>query len=828
MSGAVPPPAADLPGADLPAAVDVVVVGAGAAGCVVAARAARAGLDVLLVEAGAAAPSPRAGFLDIGPDSRVAGHVPATLRGADLVLPRGRTLGGSGAVNGGYCVAHRPADLAGWPGRGPGGTRWEDAMSGGLARVTERLRPGRARPTALSRLVDRAFPATGVPVAQARRDGVRRTAWTAWDPAGSGARCVTGRPVTGLLWRGGREAGVCAGVVFADGREVRARETVLAAGGIGSAALLLASGVDARTGHPVGESAREHPELLLGLGLPPGFIDADAAVPGEEGLPPLLPRVHELRVPWPRGGPAHGAGATVELRPYAVPLDVVVGGLAPQEHRVGLALMTPGTRATVRLDARGGPVVGLDTHHDPADDEVLRDAEALARERFAAIGVPTGDGVLGTSQHLASSAPIGPVLDSHGRLHGVPGVRVVDSAALPELPPRGPYLTVLALAEVLADALLADLAADPAAGAPATGAEGTARAWHDTKREPVPPPAAPSAAGHRSGAARESEADDVTDLRDRRTADDDGEAARPGPDEGGAATVEPRVVTVTGGAGTLVGDVWEPPRDDARRAEPRDELLMLHGGAQTRHSWSRAARRLAGEGYRVTCMDARGHGDSDWAADGDYEIHRMSEDLERIVAELYPGRKPVLVGASLGGLTGMLALGTGKDVARALVLVDVTPRLESAGVERIGEFMRSGLDGFASLDEVADAVAAYQPHRTRTRNPEGLRKNVRQKADGRWYWHWDPRFVSNASAENAELGNRFFTELVPHITVPTLLIRGGRSDIVSDETTRHLRELLPHAHTHEVPDAGHMVAGDDNAVFLDQLEWFLETVVAGE
>ncbi|MCT1516605.1 alpha/beta fold hydrolase [Dietzia cercidiphylli] len=286
-------------------------------------------------------------------------------------------------------------------------------------------------------------------------------------------------------------------------------------------------------------------------------------------------------------------------------------------------------------------------------------------------------------------------------------------------------------------------------------------------------------------------------------------------------TAEPRSFALAGAAGMLVGDVWEPLGD----ADPVDEILMLHGGAQTRNSWNRAARRLATEGYRVTTMDARGHGDSDWAADGDYDIHRMVDDLELIVAARFPGRLPVLVGASLGGLTGLLALGTAKPVARALVLVDVTPKIEAKGVQRIGEFMRSGLDGFADLEAAAEAIAAYQPGRQRPTNLDGLRKNLRQKGDGRWYWHWDPRFVAGATGDNAEIGNDYFEGIVPHVTEPTMLIRGSRSDIVSDESVAHLLRHLPHAYTHEVADAGHMVAGDDNAVFLDQLEWFLAEIL---
>lgn len=289
----------------------------------------------------------------------------------------------------------------------------------------------------------------------------------------------------------------------------------------------------------------------------------------------------------------------------------------------------------------------------------------------------------------------------------------------------------------------------------------------------------------------------------------------------GAPAAEPTAFTVTGESGALVGDVWEP----VDGADPVDEILMMHGGAQTRHSWNRAARRLATEGYRVTTMDARGHGDSDWAPDGDYNLYRLVDDLELIVAARFPDRRPVLVGASLGGLTGMLALGEGRDVARALVLVDVTPKIEAKGVERIGEFMRSGLEGFDSLEQAAEAIAAYQPNRQRPGNLDGLNKNLRRKEDGRWYWHWDPRFVAGASGDNADIGTAFFEKLVHNIGQPTMLIRGSRSDIVSDESVEHLLTHLPHAYTHEVVDAGHMVAGDDNAVFLDQLEWFLTEVV---
>lgn len=290
--------------------------------------------------------------------------------------------------------------------------------------------------------------------------------------------------------------------------------------------------------------------------------------------------------------------------------------------------------------------------------------------------------------------------------------------------------------------------------------------------------------------------------------------------------------TCTGGAGTIVGDRWVPPAD-AKRVDPygrpKAPILMLHGGAQTRHAWTRAARHLSGQGYEVTTVDARGHGDSDWAPDGDYAITLLADDLVQIVAARYPGEeKPVLVGASLGGLTGMIALGRGDAVGRALVLVDVSPNLQAAGVDRVGAFMKSGLEGFDSIEEVADAVAAYQPHRPRPKTIEGLKKNLRQREDGRWYWHWDPAFAANANGEMAQFGAEFLERHARGVELPTMLLRGKHSDVIGEDAGDRLRELIPHVYTHQVEEAGHMIVGDDNAKFLGNMEWFLDQVARSE
>lgn len=263
----------------------------------------------------------------------------------------------------------------------------------------------------------------------------------------------------------------------------------------------------------------------------------------------------------------------------------------------------------------------------------------------------------------------------------------------------------------------------------------------------------------------------------------------------------------------LAGDRWDG--DGAGRAT----TILLHGGGQTRHSWRRTAQRLADAGRPVVALDARGHGDSDWHPDHDYALDGFVDDLVRFVATL--DQPPVLVGASLGGMTSLAAIGRQPDLARGLVLVDVVVQVEPAGVDRIRGFMTAHRDGFGSLDEVADAIAAYNPLRPRPRKLDGLRKNVRLHDDGRWYWHWDPAFMRIDDEPQRHVDPDDLRAAAARVTIPTLIVRGLQSDVVSDEGMADALRRMPTARAAEVAAAGHMVAGDDNDVFASTLEAFL-------
>lgn len=284
----------------------------------------------------------------------------------------------------------------------------------------------------------------------------------------------------------------------------------------------------------------------------------------------------------------------------------------------------------------------------------------------------------------------------------------------------------------------------------------------------------------------------------------------------------------------ITADAWGDP------ANP--PVLLLHGGGQTRHSWGDTGQWLADAGWYALAPDARGHGDSDWSAEGHYGIEYLAHDLRAICAQL--DQKPALVGASMGGMTALIAegergrvghpAGADESICSAVVLVDIAPRAEQKGIERIFAFMSRNQDGFASLDEAAAAVAAYLPHRKDTigSNPNRhrrLEKNLRLRKSPagamRYYWHWDPTMLAvwqgiNEPAKQPQNTERLY-RAARALTVPTLIVRGGISDVVSDQVMAEFLDAVPHVQSVSVADAGHMVAGDSNHAFTKAVLSFL-------
>lgn len=258
-------------------------------------------------------------------------------------------------------------------------------------------------------------------------------------------------------------------------------------------------------------------------------------------------------------------------------------------------------------------------------------------------------------------------------------------------------------------------------------------------------------------------------------------------------------------------------------AESGVPILFLHGGGQTRGAWIGSAEALAARGFHAVALDLRGHGESGWSADGRYTLDIFADDLRGVLARF--DRPPVLVGASLGGLAALLAAGEpphGRTAA--VVLVDIVPWIEPSGGEQVVGFMRGTAGGFDTLEEAADAISGYLPHRPRPERLDGLSRNLRRKADGRWYWHWDPHFIAPQKGWDMDAMNERLAAAARAVPAPMMLVRGTRSEIVSEEGAERFRALRPDAAIAAIEGAHHMVAGDDNGGFLGAILPFLDRV----
>jgi pimeloyl-ACP methyl ester carboxylesterase len=287
--------------------------------------------------------------------------------------------------------------------------------------------------------------------------------------------------------------------------------------------------------------------------------------------------------------------------------------------------------------------------------------------------------------------------------------------------------------------------------------------------------------------------------------------------------ITPAAATFIGASGNkLAADVY---------GEEGAPVLLLHGGGQTRHAWRKTAEAIARTGRVAYALDQRGHGDSDWIVNGAYAFADFAADVRTVADALSErsGRRPVAIGASLGGMAALLAEGRAEHssgkILSALVLVDITPRVDPSGVAKVMGFMQAhAREGFSSIAEAADVVAQYLPHRPRPRSHDGLKKNLRLSPDGRWRWHWDPRFMESRSStphDRAALETSLI-DAAKKLKIPALLVRGSSSELVQEAHAKEFLELVPHAEIADVSGARHMVAGDRNDSFSAAILAFMK------
>jgi len=242
-------------------------------------------------------------------------------------------------------------------------------------------------------------------------------------------------------------------------------------------------------------------------------------------------------------------------------------------------------------------------------------------------------------------------------------------------------------------------------------------------------------------------------------------------------------------------------------------VVLLHGGGQSKSAWRGAARRLGRAGFLSCAMDLRGHGDSDWSPDAAYMFDDYERDLLATIAKL--GGPALVVGASMGGHVAMITSARNPEAVRGLAIADITPWVSEERGDDIRNSMRAAASGFASLEEAASMV-----NNLRGTEPKGdvssLRRHLREGEDGRFYWRWDPALMSDKALRHGGEGGLLVAE-ASRLRVPVLLMLAEHSNLTDETQAAKFKALVPGLQWLVIPGAGHMVTGDVNDAYADEI-----------
>ena len=250
-------------------------------------------------------------------------------------------------------------------------------------------------------------------------------------------------------------------------------------------------------------------------------------------------------------------------------------------------------------------------------------------------------------------------------------------------------------------------------------------------------------------------------------------------------------------------------------------ILLLHGGHQSAHSWDLVSLHLA-QKYRIIALDQRGHGDSEWARNGDYSNLTMAQDAQSFVAAIGLQR-PIIMGHSMGGRNTLLMTRMNPEYPGALVIVDVGPETMEAGRKTISSFVKRN-EIFDDLEHFIRNVREYDPYRSREHIERTVKYNMLERADGKYiskcdYRRWRGEIeVHDENRDAISLGD------LASFKMPALVVRGANSNILADDAAERFRDALPKGNLVTVPDCGHNVHSQNTLGFIDAVGKFLSSL----
>jgi esterase len=248
-------------------------------------------------------------------------------------------------------------------------------------------------------------------------------------------------------------------------------------------------------------------------------------------------------------------------------------------------------------------------------------------------------------------------------------------------------------------------------------------------------------------------------------------------------------------------------------------IVFLHGGALNAHTWDLCCLALR-EDFHCLALDQRGHGDTDWSPEADYSIAAQRGDTLGFVDALGLD-KFVLVGMSLGAINSLAFAVEHCDRLDALVLIDAGPHMRRPGSRRIRDFVNDTAD-MSSLDAIIERALKFNPRRDPVILRRSLMHNLRQQPDGSWAFKYDRRRF-HALDQSRHLEDRArLADHLDRVTCPTLVVRGGDSDVFHEDDAARLATSLPNGRHVTVPRAGHTVQGDNPKDLVKELRRFLK------